>query len=274
LQIVKQLRQALAAPKLSVGIFLGAGCPCSIKKPGAENQPLIPDVADLTKQVCSKLQASSDQKDNFAKLLAVMKNDGNNDPNIELILGRIRALHEVAGNGDARGLSAQALSDLDRHVCTEITEVVKPELPASDNAYRALARFVESRALPATEIFTTNYDLLIEHALEAQRVPYFDGFVGSVRPFFDQRAIEDDVMPRRWCRVWSSHSPVFCFAVNHIRDVTSATSSSSKIRRCCTDRLNPPPESDHLLRCRKSTQWPKATKVQRSKIRLLNRSFW
>jgi len=33
------------------------------------------------------------------------------------------------------------------------------------------------------EIFTTNYDLLLEQALEEQRVPYFDGFVGSDSAF-------------------------------------------------------------------------------------------
>src|SRR6476659_6243716 len=34
-----------------------------------------------------------------------------------------------------------------------------------------------------------------------------------------------------------------CCGVNHVRDVTIDTSSSRRIRRCCVDRLNPPPES-------------------------------
>jgi hypothetical protein len=37
------------------------------------------------------------------------------------------------------------------------------------------------------EIFTTNYDLVIEKSLEAIRAPYFDGFVGSYEPFFGKK---------------------------------------------------------------------------------------
>jgi len=50
-QCVKQLRQTLAADKLSVGFFLGAGCPCAIRVPckGEEGDaPLIPDIEGLT----------------------------------------------------------------------------------------------------------------------------------------------------------------------------------------------------------------------------------
>ena len=36
------------------------------------------------------------------------------------------------------------------------------------------------------EIFTSNYDLIIEKSLEAIRIPHFDGFVGSYEPFFWQ----------------------------------------------------------------------------------------
>ncbi len=33
------------------------------------------------------------------------------------------------------------------------------------------------------ELFTTNYDLLLEEALEDEEIPYFDGFVGSKKSF-------------------------------------------------------------------------------------------
>ena len=42
----------------------------------------------------------------------------------------------------------------------------------------------------STELFTTNYDLIIEKSLEEIRAPYFDGFVGSYEPFFWQESIE------------------------------------------------------------------------------------
>ena len=35
------------------------------------------------------------------------------------------------------------------------------------------------------ELFTTNYDFLFELGLESKEVPYYDGFCGSLRPFFN-----------------------------------------------------------------------------------------
>ena len=50
-----------------------------------------------------------------------------------------------------------------------------------------------------------NYDLLLEEAFERARLPYFDGFTGSHRPFFDAASISDDVLPPRWSRLWKIH---------------------------------------------------------------------
>jgi SIR2-like domain len=58
------------------------------------------------------------------------------------------------------------------------------------------------------EIFTTNYDLLMEQALDECRVPYFDGFAGVRRPFFDLRAMEEDMLPPRWARLWKLHGSI------------------------------------------------------------------
>lgn len=71
-----------------------------------------------------------------------------------------------------------------------------------------MASFIRTHRHPFSEIFTTNYDILIEQALERQQVPYFDGFVGSARPFFDQRAIEDGEIPKRWSRLWKLHGSI------------------------------------------------------------------
>lgn len=60
----------------------------------------------------------------------------------------------------------------------------------------------------AVEIFTTNYDLLMEQALEDQEVPYFDGFVGSRRSFFDLRAVQDGLIPTHWSRLWKIHGSI------------------------------------------------------------------
>ena len=60
------------------------------------------------------------------------------------------------------------------------------------------------RAHPV-EIFTTNYDLLIESAFERAKAPYFDGFSGGHAPFFDSVTVAGNDLPARWSRVWKLH---------------------------------------------------------------------
>jgi hypothetical protein len=65
------------------------------------------------------------------------------------------------------------------------------------------------------EVFTTNYDLIIEKSLEASRIPYFDGFVGAYEPFFWQESVEQsagrDDMTRNWIRLWKIHGSLSWF---------------------------------------------------------------
>ncbi len=43
---------------------------------------------------------------------------------------------------------------------------------------------------------------------EQNRVPYFDGFVGTRDTFFDLQAIEQDRLPNRWARLWKMHGSI------------------------------------------------------------------
>jgi hypothetical protein len=211
LQCVKQLRQTLAADKLSVGFFLGAGCPCSVRvlgKDGEADVPLIPDIKGLTASVHALMIESKDHSNTYQKLVGVLGEDGDSSPTIETTLNRIRSLREVAGTVTVRGLSFAELDSLDQELCRSIKSFVTRNLPNDMTPYHALARFIGTHRYPISELFTTNYDILMEQALETCRVPHFDGFVGSSKPFFDQRAIEEDQLPIRWCRLWKLHGSI------------------------------------------------------------------
>ena len=60
------------------------------------------------------------------------------------------------------------------------------------------------------EIFTVNYDVLIEHALESERVPVFDGFVGSYQPFFHPDSLRrpETAPGANWTRLWKMHGSI------------------------------------------------------------------
>ena len=70
------------------------------------------------------------------------------------------------------------------------------------------------------EIFTTNYDLIIEKSLEANLIPYFDGFVGSYEPFFLQSSIDHFIhntdLTKSWIRLWKIHGSLSWFWKNEI----------------------------------------------------------
>ena len=80
------------------------------------------------------------------------------------------------------------------------------------------------------EFFTTNYDLLLEQALEDCRVAYFDGFTGVRRPFFDIRAMEEDRLPSRWARVWKLHGSLNWYHHPN-RGVLRGTQSENELQR-------------------------------------------
>lgn len=96
---------------------------------------------------------------------------------------------------------------------TDITEIA-PHIIFSNWLFRNQA----SRYSPI-EIFTTNYDLLIELALEYKRIPYFDGFVGSINPFLIPECIEagnikndqSSYKPYSWIRLWKLHGSINWF---------------------------------------------------------------
>jgi hypothetical protein len=200
---LKYFRQNLAQNKKSIGFFIAAGCPLSIKD--AHKKPLLPDVKGLTENVSDKLKADPD----FKKLIEELVKTGKSKDNIEDILSFIRALSLVATGGDVRGFNETKLADLEKSICKIISELIDVELPTETTPYQKLVSWISSieRVTPI-EIFTTNYDLLVEKTLEQNSVPYFDGFVGSTEAFFDLRAVEDNLIPIHWIRLWKIHGSI------------------------------------------------------------------
>jgi hypothetical protein len=201
------LQQCLSSDKRPLGLFIGAGCPMSIRTDA--NEPLIPDISGLTKRVRAELTGHVTCGGPFGDLDKQLKEDGRQDATIEDMLSHIRGLRVVVGKSIVRGLSAEALDLLDSEICALIHKVVDVELPESGTPYHSVASWADEIARShCVEVFTSNYDLLMEQAFEVNRVPYFDGFAGVRRPFFDLRAMEQDELPPRWARLWKMHGSI------------------------------------------------------------------
>ncbi|MFT4907564.1 MAG: hypothetical protein ACI978_001647 [Oleispira sp.] len=201
---LKYLRQSLSQDNEAIGFFLSAGCPLSVNMPDGK-WPLIPDVKNLTIAINKELEAN--QK--YSSLLEELGKAEKDVNNIEDILSFLRSLILVSRGGNVRGLTENELLDLEKEICSVIVRKLDVKLPDQETPYHRLCKWIGSiDRKVAIEIFTTNYDLLMEQALEDTQVPYFDGFVGSRRSFFDLRAVEDALIPTHWSRLWKIHGSI------------------------------------------------------------------
>ncbi|WP_309614485.1 SIR2 family protein [Flavobacterium sp.] len=208
---IKFLRQSLSQDKKPLGFFISAGCPLSVKMPTEDLNPLIADVAGLTKYLRDELCSKTGEKNSFDKLLDEVKLSKLSIENVEDILSFIRGLKEVSIGNSVRGFSEKDLIDLEKDICSKIVNKLDVELPDNQSPYHKLAKWISNDREKPVEVFTTNYDLLIEQAFEDLGIPYFDGFVGSRQSFFDLRAVEDNLIPKHWTRLWKIHGSINWF---------------------------------------------------------------
>ena len=213
----KYLRQTLSQDKKPVGFFLSAGCPLAVSMPD-EVFPLIPDVAGLTIHIKDEIDKENTILEGetrssataYSELINEVIKTGKTKPNIEDILSFLRGMIQISkGATKIRGFSESELECLEKLICKKIARRLNVNLPDIKTPYHKLAKWVTNieRDTPI-EIFTTNYDLLLEEAFEALKVPYFDGFVGTRFPFFDLRAVEDGHIPKHWTRLWKIHGSI------------------------------------------------------------------
>tara|TARA_R110002110_G_scaffold63240_3_gene176047 strand:+ start:3501 stop:4733 length:1233 start_codon:yes stop_codon:yes gene_type:complete len=212
------LRDHLARHDKPIAFFFGAGTSCAVRVPlpgnGDKTQPLIPAVAGLTK-IAEK--DAEDLGDKYSKAWSAIDThckDNKQDANVENILSRLRMMLAAVGKSDTlSGLRKDEIEKLEECVRKTIARVVTPDLTdiPSNFPHRKFAQWLvkTSRQNPI-EIFTVNYDVLIEHGLEAERIPLFDGFVGSFWPFFHPDSLRrSEAAPgASWTRLWKMHGSV------------------------------------------------------------------
>lgn len=205
---IKELKTQLSYSK-NIGFFFGAGTSCALG---------VPNVEMLTKGIEEKL--TGEKLANFT----LVKNDLETNittrkVNIEDILNQIRRIRELTGETTKmyEGVSGENAKKLDKEICTVIYDIIaeKENLANIDNTKKFFAWLSLLNRDYSKEVFTTNYDLIIEKSLEASQIPYFDGFVGAYEPFFWQESIDQFVtkndLTQNWIRLWKIHGSLSWF---------------------------------------------------------------
>ncbi len=203
-----ELREQLTSEKRRVGFLFGAGTSMAVGLPGIDQ---------LTTMVSDALDVPC--KNQFDKICDEISESAN----IERVLGRVRMYRELMCGGKECSYadleSEDAARELDKRICQAIAKCVRIEKSDDSSPHYTFAKWIRAlysdRAWPV-EIFTTNYDVFIEEAFDRLGVPYFDGFVGSVEPFFAPESVEAEpgstadylYPPRGWTRLSKLHGSI------------------------------------------------------------------
>jgi hypothetical protein len=191
------LSSKLASRSRHVCAFLGAGTSRSCG---------LPDVAGLQELIVNSLEP--DQKADFERQVS--------GRNLEQALSRLRRIATLLadGSGEVDGLTAQKASELDRAVCRLIVDALAVESADLSPVLRFAAWAARADYHDPVEVFTVNYDLLLETAFESLGVPYFDGFIGALRARFRTELVENERedlarrLPSSFVRLWKLHGSV------------------------------------------------------------------
>jgi SIR2-like domain len=211
---IETLRDHLASHDKPLAFLIGAGA--SLAARDIDGQALIPGIVDLGKLCRTKVEALGARwATAYEAIAGQLRESLEREPNIEDILSSVRGkVAALAPKGDElAGLDREAMELLERTLRETIAAAVRPgeERIAYPLPHQALASWINAvERRHAVEIFTTNYDTLIERALEDEQVPLFDGFVGSREPYFEPATLahEDDAPGKRWARLWKIHGSI------------------------------------------------------------------
>jgi hypothetical protein len=206
---VRELKTQLSYSK-NIGFFMGAGTSCSLG---------LPNIAQLTTQIAETLTGTS------LTLFKTIKDDlqstsADRNVTIEDILNQIRRIREITGErreSNFIGIDGLSAKNLDISICRIIYNLLSQREARAvlETPKKFLAWLSMQNRDYSKEIFTTNYDLIIEKSMEAIRTPYFDGFVGSYEPFFWQESVEKfckkNDISQNWIRLWKIHGSLSWF---------------------------------------------------------------
>ncbi len=221
-EYIRGIQQILISDKKRIGFLFGAGSSLAKKN---EKSLTVPAIGKMTTEI---VEAVSQKEERFKKALEEIKEEiklDEKDFNVETILSKLELKASVIGKSTLNSLDIAGFKELiteikkhvrekvsvhNVHLCNistkkEFTQIVSSDT-ISELVQTDFANWVgqAERKYPI-EIFTTNYDFLFELGLEDKEIPYYDGFCGSLRPFFNAESVEDLSFLSKQTKLWKIH---------------------------------------------------------------------
>jgi hypothetical protein len=182
--------------------LLGAGCSICADKPNIDL---------LTKKVRENSSTP------VQELLDDLEGRGNREANVEDLINYLLRMRQLVDSRktpfDKDDWRAESIETELANIQKAVVHAVGIDWTPCSYHERFLARLASSGSEKPIDIFTLNYDTVLEASLESQALRYTDGFVGSENSYFEP-AIFEHVPPKsaffRLCKLHGS--------VNWVRD--------------------------------------------------------
>lgn len=211
-EYIRGIQQILISDKKRIGFLFGAGS--SLAKKKEKNSLTVPAIGKMTADIINNVGVVNPK---YKTALEAIKLElGDSNFNIETILSNLEQKASFVGTETLNKLNKAEFEKLILEIKKNIremisvhkekgTQVVSKEIVA-DLVHTDFANWIgqAERKFPI-EIFTTNYDFLFELGLEDKEVPYYDGFCGSLRPFFNPISVEDLSFLENQTKLWKIH---------------------------------------------------------------------
>lgn len=227
-EYIKGLQQLLISDKKRIGFLFGAGSSMAKKD---DDSLTVPSVWPLTKDIVSELSEKSEYKTLFEELEEELEDSFN----IETILSNLEQKITVVGKGILNGLDKTGFEGLIKEYKKKIQEKISIHKDFTYDKAESMvqvdfARWIGQvdRKYPI-EIFTTNYDYLFEIGLEHCNVPYYDGFTGGYKPFFNSESIENMNFLPTQTKLWKIHGSLGWQVEKETKKIIRTNSSNDDI---------------------------------------------
>lgn len=210
-EYIRGIQQILISDKKRIGFLFGAGSSLAKK---SDKSLVVPAIGKMTSEITEKV---GNEEVKYKTALAEIKVElGEQNFNIETILSNLEQKATFIGAGTLNTLKKTDFESLIINIKKNVREMVSVHKTdkssivdkdiVNELVHSDFANWIgqAERKFPI-EIFTTNYDFLFELGLECKEVAYYDGFCGSLRPFFNPESVEDFSFLSRQTKLWKIH---------------------------------------------------------------------
>jgi hypothetical protein len=210
-EYIRGIQQILISDKKKIGFLFGAGSSLSQK---SDKSLTVPAIGKMTSEIVEDIEKIEPK---YKIALDEIKEElGEKYFNIETILSNLELKVSIIGKSKLNGLEKLEFISLITEVKKSVRKKVSVHLDGENKIVNKdiVSELVQTdfanwigqaeRKYPI-EIFTTNYDFLFELGLEHKEIPYYDGFCGSLRAFYNPESVEDFSFLTNQTKLWKIH---------------------------------------------------------------------